>query len=137
MNNIKKIAVAAAVLCASFAAQAQEVINPSWYIQPSINASKPDSDFSSDKTGYGAGLRFGKPVSPQWDVQFGTTYTRSKDNGNRYQQNTLGVDGLLFFNRNPSFAPFLVSTPAPRNRDMPCSRNIEAQAGRRAVGLAY
>ena len=107
MNNLKKIAVAAAVLCSSFGAQAQE-INPSWYIQPSINASKPDSDFSSDKTGYGAGLRFGKPVSPQWDVQFGTTYTRSKDNGNRYQQNTLGVDGLLFFNRNPSFAPFLV-----------------------------
>jgi len=107
VNNLKKIAVAAAVLCSSIGAQAQE-INPSWYIQPSINASKPDSDFSSDKTGYGAGLRFGKPVSPQWDVQFGTTYTRSKDNGNRYQQNTLGVDGLYFFNRGPSFSPFVV-----------------------------
>jgi OOP family OmpA-OmpF porin len=107
VNNLKKIAVAAAVLCSSIGAQAQE-INPSWYIQPSINASKPDSDFSSDKTGYGAGLRFGKPVSPQWDVQFGTTYSRSKDNGNRYQQNTLGVDGLYFFNRNPGFSPFAV-----------------------------
>lgn len=108
MNNIKKIAIAAAVLCSSFAAQAQE-INPSWYIQPSINAMKPDSDFSTDKTGYGAGLRFGKPVSPQWDVQFGTTYSRSKgDFGTRYQQNTLGVDGLYMFNRNPGFSPFVV-----------------------------
>ena len=117
MNNLKKIAVAAAVLCSALGAQAQE-INPSWYIQPSINAMKPDSDFSTDKTGYGAGLRFGKPVSPDWDVQLGTTYARSKDGGRRYQQNTLGVDGLYMFNRSPSFSPFLlVGAGMQRDKD--------------------
>lgn len=116
MNNLKKIAVAAAVLCSALGAQAQE-INPSWYIQPSINALKPDSDFSTDKTGYGAGLRFGKPVSPDWDIQLGTTYARSKDGGQRYQQNTLGVDGLYMFSRK-AFRPFLlVGAGMQRDKD--------------------
>lgn len=91
-------------------AQAQvqnTVINPSWYVQPSLNAVKPDSDFGTDKRGYGLGLRIGKPVSDAWDVQLGTSYARSRDGGRRYQQNTLGVDGLYLFSRQ-SFRPFLL-----------------------------
>jgi len=116
VNNLKKIAVAAAVLCSALGAQAQE-INPSWYIQPSLNALKPDSDFATDKTGYGAGLRFGKPVSQDWDIQLGTTYARSKDGQQRYQQNTLGVDGLYMFSRK-AFRPFLlVGAGMQRDKD--------------------
>jgi OOP family OmpA-OmpF porin len=108
VNKSKKIALAAAALCASFSALAQDaVINPSWYIQPSVNAMKPDSDFGVDKRGYGAGLKFGKAINEHWDVQMGTTYARSRENGERYQQNTLGVDGLLMFSRK-SFRPFLL-----------------------------
>jgi OOP family OmpA-OmpF porin len=108
VNKSKKIALAAAALCASFSALAQDaVINPSWYIQPSVNAIKPDSDFGVDKRGYGAGLKFGKAVNEHWDVQMGTTYARSRENGERYQQNTLGADALLMFSRK-SFRPFLL-----------------------------
>lgn len=108
MNKSKKIALAVAALCASAAAVAQDaVINPSWYIQPSVNGIKPDSDFGVDKRGYGAGLKFGKPINQDWDVQLGTTYARSRDNGQRYQQNLLGVDGLYMFSRQ-SFRPFLL-----------------------------
>jgi OOP family OmpA-OmpF porin len=109
VNNLKKIAVAAAVLCTSFTAQAQEStdINPSWYIQPSVLAVKPDSDFIVDKTGYGAGLKFGKAVDPNWDIQIGTTYGRSRDNGQTYHQNTVGVDALYFFSRK-TFRPFIL-----------------------------
>jgi hypothetical protein len=108
VNKTKKIALAAAALCASFSALAQDaVINPSWYIQPSVNAMKPDSDFGMDKRGYGAGLKFGKPVNEFWDMQIGTTYARSRENGNRYQQNTLGVDGLYMFSRK-TFRPFIL-----------------------------
>ncbi|WP_332854125.1 OmpA family protein [Duganella sp. S19_KUP01_CR8] len=108
MNQTKKIALAAAVLCASFSALAQDaVVNPSWYIQPSLNAMKPDSDFGVDKRGYGAGLKFGKAINQDWDVQLGTTYARSRENGQRYQQNTLGVDGLYMFSRK-TFRPFLL-----------------------------
>ena len=100
MNKSKKIALAAAALCASFSAMAQDpVINPSWYIQPSINGVKPDSDFGVDKRGYGAGLKFGKAINENWDIQTGYTYARSRENNQRYQQETLGVDGLYLFSR--------------------------------------
>ncbi|WP_343731481.1 OmpA family protein [Duganella sp.] len=108
MNKSKKIALAAAALCASFSAMAQDpVINPSWYIQPSVNGVKPDSDFGVDKRGYGAGLKFGKAVNENWDIQTGYTYARSRENNQRYQQETLGVDGLYLFSRK-SFRPFIL-----------------------------
>jgi len=108
VNKSKNIALAVVALCASFSALAQDaVVNPSWYIQPSLNAMKPDSDFGVDKRGYGAGLKFGKALNESWDVQVGTTYARSRENGQRYQQNTLGVDGLYMFSRK-SFRPFLL-----------------------------
>jgi OOP family OmpA-OmpF porin len=53
------------------------------------------------------GLRFGKAVSPMWDIQFGPTYTRARHAGLRYQQNTLGVDGLYMFTRE-RFRPFVL-----------------------------
>jgi len=108
LNKTKKIALAAAALCASFSAMAQEpVINPSWYVQPSVNGIKPDDDFGVDRRGPGGGLKFGKAVNENWDVQMGGTYARSKDNGDRYQQQTLGVDGLYLFSRK-SFRPFIL-----------------------------
>ena len=109
MNKTKNIVLAVAALCASFSAIAQDaVINPSWYVQPSVNGIKPDNDaFGVDKKGYGGGLKFGKAVNESWDVQMGTTYARSKENGQRYQQQTLGVDGLYMFSRK-SFRPFIL-----------------------------
>ena len=88
LNKTKKIVLAVAALCASFSAVAQDaVINPSWYVQPSINGMKPDNDaFGVDKKGYGGGLKFGKALNEQWDVQLGGTYARAKENGERYQQ---------------------------------------------------
>jgi OOP family OmpA-OmpF porin len=109
VNKPKQLVLAAASLCASFSAMAQQdpVINPSWYIQPSVNTVKPDSDFGIDKRGYGGGLKFGKAISPDWDVQLGATYARSKENDQRYRQTTLGVDGLYLFSRK-TFRPFIL-----------------------------
>jgi OOP family OmpA-OmpF porin len=106
VNNTKKIALAVAMLCASGATIAQE-INPSWYIQPSVVSLKPDGDFGVDKQHLGGGLKFGKPVSEFFDVQMGATYAKSDDNGNRYKQTILGVDGLLMLSRK-NFRPFLL-----------------------------
>jgi OOP family OmpA-OmpF porin len=108
VNNLRKISIAAAALCASFAVHAQEVINPSWYIQGSVQGMKPDSDLPVDKSGPGLGIRFGKPISQDWDIQLGSTYARSRDNGSRYQQNTAGIDALYMFSRK-SFRPFLLA----------------------------
>jgi len=106
VNNTKKIALAVAMLCASGATIAQE-INPSWYIQPSVVGLKADSDFGVDKHDVGGGLKFGKALSPLWDIQMGATYVKSDDQGNSYKQTTLGVDALLMFSRK-NFRPFLL-----------------------------
>ena len=116
MKKIKKIAIATALLTSTAALAQDAAINPSWYIQPSISAMKPDSDFGVDKTGYGAGLKFGKPVADNWDVQMGYTYARSKEAGQRYQQETVGLDGLYLFSRK-SFRPFvLIGAGAERDQ---------------------
>ncbi|MGB9989103.1 OmpA family protein [Pseudoduganella rhizocola] len=116
----KNIAIAAALLCASFAASAQDTtINPNWYIAPSVNALKPDSDWVTDKTGFGGGLKFGRAVAENWDVQVGYTYARSKENGTRYEQQTVGLDALYLFSRK-TFRPFvLVGIGAERDKTNP------------------
>ena len=117
-NNMKKISAAFALLgCAVSAtvmAQRSDVehsfggaYNPSWYIAPSVNTMRPDDKFGSDHHGDGLGLRFGKAISPSWDIQFGPTYSRQRYNGVRYQQDTLGVDALYMFSRN-RFRPFVL-----------------------------
>lgn len=136
MNNMKKISAAVALLgcAASLSAMAQSseydrssnaAYNPSWYIAPSINAIRPDTKFGSDHHGQGYGLRFGKAISPSWDIQFGPTYSRQRYNGVRYQQDTLGVDALYMFSRS-SFRPFvLVGGGAEYDKVNIYSRGIE------------
>ncbi|SFU80377.1 OmpA family protein [Pseudoduganella namucuonensis] len=139
MNKIKNIAIAAAMLCAASAATAQDAdINPNWYIQPSVNAMKPDSDFGVDKTGYGAGLKFGKAVAPNWDIQMGYTYGRSKEGGQRYQQETLGLDGLYLFSRK-SFRPFiLVGAGVERDRaNLRINPQVEKSSPYISAGLGF
>ncbi|WP_373990802.1 OmpA family protein [Duganella sp. BuS-21] len=120
MITTKKIALAAAALCASFSALAADAeINPSWYIQPSVNAMRQDPDWSPDHHGHGAGLKFGKALSEDWDVQLGTTYSRALKDGNRYQQNLLGADALYMFSRSAVRPFLLIGGGAQRDRNNP------------------
>ena len=111
MKNSKKIVAALALLgCAGSStvmAQSLPDYNPSWYIAPSLNLMHPDERFGVNDDGRGGALRFGKPVSQEWDMQFGTSYNYSHDLGNRYQQQTLGADALYMFSRK-AFRPFLL-----------------------------
>lgn len=136
-HKMKSLSVAIAMLgCAvSAGVSAQSVTDgsfwnsysSSWYVMPSINRMEPDSRFGSDHRGGGYGLRFGKALSPSWDIQFGPTYSRQRFNGVRYQQNTLGVDGLYMFSRN-SFRPFiLVGAGAENDKVNIYSRRFQTQ----------
>lgn len=110
MNNTKKIALAAAILCSAATAMAQDstdIINPSWYIAPTVVGIKPDHDFGLDKKDWGGGLKFGKPVHPLWDIQIGATHARAEDGPNSYHQTLVGIDALLMLSRK-TFRPFLL-----------------------------
>jgi len=104
---MKKIALAAAILCSAGSTLAQEVINPSWYIAPTVVGIKPDGDFGTDDKDWGGGLKFGKPVHPLWDIQIGATHARSENGPNDYRQTLVGIDSLLMLSRQ-NFRPFLL-----------------------------
>jgi OmpA-OmpF porin, OOP family len=112
IKNTLKLTSFALLGCAiSGAVHAQSsamTYNPSWYIAPSGNVFQPDNSFSLDKRGEGAGLRFGKPLAPNWDIQFGPSYSRAKYGNDKYEQTTLGVDMLYMFSRG-KFRPFLLA----------------------------
>ncbi len=67
----------------------------------------PDNRFGVNKNGHGLGLRFGIPVSENWDFQFGGSSVRARQNGNSVRQDLLGVDALYLFSRQ-AFRPFFV-----------------------------
>lgn len=117
MTPLSKISIALAVFAGIAAtAHAETVQNPSWYIMPSIGVSKPDNRFNDGHNAPGVGLRFGKQVSPSWDMQIGGTYSRDHGRTPRYEQGTLGVDGLYMLSRG-AVRPFvLVGAGAQRDR---------------------
>ena len=110
MNQLKKISVAVITVCTfgQKLAFSQTIdYNPSWYVEPNLLAIDADNGFGINGHGEGAGLGFGKPISESWDIQFGTKYARSRDDGVHYQQNLLGVDALYMFSRK-DIRPFVL-----------------------------
>ncbi|WLI90456.1 OmpA family protein [Massilia sp. R2A-15] len=123
MKKANKIAMAVAVFCCAGATLAQE-INPSWYIQPNVVGVKPDRDFGTDKRHAGGGLKFGKAISPMWDLQFGASHVRDEDGAFNYHQTLVGADALWMLSRK-NFRPFvLVGVGAQRDKvDNPLRHN--------------
>jgi OOP family OmpA-OmpF porin len=103
---MKKIALAAALLCSSGLALAQE-INPSWYVGASAEWMKTDKSYV-DKNGWGADIRAGKPVHPYWDIQLDLGQVRANtDHNGDYWNTHLGVDALLMLSRQ-NIRPYLL-----------------------------
>lgn len=109
--------------------------NPSWYVSPSIIALDPDSRFGTDKTGYGLGLKFGKPISDSFDVQLGITSARSSSGPNAYRQTTLGADGLYMFSRSTVRPFLLLGIGAQQDRATTLLRNTTSTAPYLNAGL--
>ncbi|MEP6505147.1 MAG: outer membrane beta-barrel protein, partial [Betaproteobacteria bacterium] len=105
---INVLAAAAALACFGTAsAQSNETYNPSGYVLLNGSVVKPDSNYPTDKVGYGGGIKFGIPLSPSWDLQIGGNYGQSKDNGAKLHQYLAGVDALYLFAPG-GFRPFVL-----------------------------
>jgi OOP family OmpA-OmpF porin len=104
---MKKIALAAALLCSAGSTLAQEVINPSWYVAPTVVGIKTDHDFGVGEKDWGGGLKFGKAVHPLWDIQIGATEARAENGFTDYRQTVVGADALLMLSRK-QIRPFLL-----------------------------
>nr|WP_187364159.1 OmpA family protein [Massilia genomosp. 1] len=133
---MRKTALAAALACGAPLALAQD-INPSWYIQPSINAFRPDKDFGVDERDYGGGLKIGKPVAGMWDVQMGVTHARAKEGLANYRQMLVGADALLMLSRQ-NFRPFLlIGVGAERDRVDNPLRRVSKSSPYATAGLGF
>ncbi len=136
MNNLKKIALALALLSSAGTALAQE-INPSWYIQPNVVGVKVDRDFGLDKRKAGGGLKFGKPIAQMWDIQIGASHVRAEDGPANYHQTLFGADALLMLSRK-NFRPFvLFGIGAERDKVENPTRNVSATNPYWTAGLGF
>ena len=136
MNNTKKIALAGAFLCLAGTTLAQQ-INPSWYIQPSVVGVKVDRDFGLDSRDYGGAVKFGKPISPMWDLQFGASHVRAEEGAARYNQTLLGVDALLMLSRK-NFRPYILfGVGAQRDKVQNPLVNVRATNPYASAGLGF
>jgi OmpA-OmpF porin, OOP family len=107
MKHLKSTVAATLLICGATQAQAQEIFNRSWYILPSATWLDADNEFRVGKRGDGAGLRFGTPLSNDWDFQIGGSHTRARQSDMRYVQDMMGAEWLYMFSRD-TFRPFLV-----------------------------
>jgi OOP family OmpA-OmpF porin len=113
VKNMKKLTLGmVAFLCGGSLAIAEPMNSMSgsqdWYVSPNISAFRADKKFGVNKTDVGAGIRAGRDIAPNADVQFSFGYGGTKDNGVRYEQYLLGVDGLYMFSRD-RFRPFVLA----------------------------
>jgi OOP family OmpA-OmpF porin len=134
---MKKIALAATLLCSAGTTLAQEVINPSWYVGPTVLAIKPDHDFGIGDNDWGGGLKFGKPVTPMWDIQFGATEGRTENGFTDYRQTAVGVDGLLMLSRRQLRPFLLVGVGGQRDRVSQPGRKVSGWSPYYSAGLGF
>ncbi|MGH8279856.1 MAG: OmpA family protein [Gammaproteobacteria bacterium] len=102
---------AAALVTASLGASAQDQsFDSRWYLAPQYSYAWPDSNEGTNN-GSGWQLDFGKPLSEQWNLEFGViNYDLDFKNGipGSFHQTEYGLNGLWFFNDRPkAFAPFV------------------------------
>lgn len=136
MKKTKKIVMATAIFCCAGPTLAQE-INPSWYLQPHVSAFEPDVDFGIDGRGWGGGLRIGKPLSPNWDIQMGITHARDDAGPAEYRQTLVGADALLMIARG-RFRPFLlIGIGAERDRVDNPLRRVSKTSPYGTAGLGF
>ena len=111
--------------------------NPSGYILPSISRMSPDTRLGTDKNATGGSLRFGSPVSPNVDLQFGLQYGRSNDGSNRYEQMTLGLDGVYLFSRSRFRPLVLIGVGAQRDQVTTFSSKVNATSPFVGAGVGF
>ena len=98
--------IAAGLLTATAASQAQNGLNMSGYLLPQLSVFDADNDFGVAGKGPAIGLKYGMPVSEDFDLQFGLSQARRSANGNKVEQTLFGVDALYMFSRS-DIRPFV------------------------------
>ena len=127
-RNVAHVLTASAALLVCAQAGAGEPDNR-WYVAPSVSFIGADDDRQA-KNHLGGQLGVGRSVSDSWNLEFsGVGDNLHTDNGaNTFRQRGLLLDGLYFFNRSPSFAPYAVIGAGALRTTYAGSRNTNPMA---------
>lgn len=111
--KLVSIAIASTFGLCTFAASAEDAYQGAWYVLPNVGVMHTDSDLKADKNNFAYGIRVGKEISENWDVQVGISNSQAHEDsatysGGRYRQTMLGVDALYMFSRE-GLKPFLLA----------------------------
>lgn len=123
-------------------AQAESTYNglkPSWYLMPQVSSFHPDSNYGVKGNGAGGGLRIGKPLTEEWELQISASEARRSDHGNKIQQTLLGADAVYLFSRSEWRPYFSMGLGAERDRRVLAAVETRANAPylAAAVGMRY
>lgn len=80
---------------------------PAWTIAPVYSVLDADGDWKIDPHGNGLGLRLGKSLTPNIEMQLGYGSASTSSSSDKYRQTLLGLDGLYRFNAGSKWRPFL------------------------------
>ena len=119
-NELIQLALIATLGLTALSVSAEDMYRGAWYALPGVDYMDTDSDVNAGNAG-GAFLKFGKELSPRWDLQGGIGYNTSRESGipdasGRYKQTTFGIDALYMLGRE-QFRPFvLIGAGVARNK---------------------
>lgn len=106
---------------------------------PQVSAFDADNSYGVSGTGAGGGLRLGKPLNEDWEVQLTGSYARRSEAGNKIEQTLLGGDVVYLFSRS-EWRPYF-SMGLGYERDRRTLAAVEAKANApyvsAAVGMRY
>lgn len=106
-NTLSALMLAAGLFAGSAHAQMPYGgLKPSWYLSPHLSVFDPDDNFGVHGQGFGGGLRIGKPLARDWDIQLGASHARRSETGAKIEQSLLGAEAVYLFSRS-EFQPFL------------------------------
>ncbi len=143
MKSTYRLSALALALAAPLAAHAAEdlgaLVEKPWYIMPQVGMVAADNDWQNGiNNGPALGLKFGKSLSPNWDIQFGVNAARAKKDATTYKQTTLGVDALYLIGGNAVKPFFLAGLGGERDeRDLPGSITKTSPYLNYGAGLQY
>lgn len=85
------------------AAFAQDTVDKSWYVAPTVSLTVNDGD-RAKSTGVAGGAALGKVLNENWNVELAGQYV---DFGAQDNQASIVLDALYFLKRNERFSPYI------------------------------
>jgi len=107
LRSLTALLAATGLLAGLATAQAQSTgLKPTSYLLPQVSVFDADNAYGVAGKGTAIGLRYGMPLTEDFDLQLAISQARRSANGNEISQTSFGADALYMFSRS-DLRPFV------------------------------